>query len=100
MNPYLKNIIASVALASFSLHIYAMKAEQTTVKIAIQEEIESAQNAVRFAQKLERSSDNTILGIHYKLTAMKVACFPDLCFTFECSDKGIEEFFKTKLNIK
>ena len=73
--------------------------ELTAVKMAIQADIEHFESAARFSTGSDRTVQATVAGIKYKLMAMQMAnCKP--VFTFECSNKELEDFFKEKLSIK
>lgn len=77
----------------------AQAQEHTVVKLAIQQDIEHFRLQFRFSTGGTRTAEDNIQGIKYKLVAMKMANWNPV-FTFECSNKEIENYFTEKLNIR
>lgn len=97
MNLILKTALTSL-IFSVSLHsVHAMQ-EITVVKMAIQADIEHFERAARFSTGSDRTAQATIAGIKYKLMAMQMPNWKPV-FTFECSNKELENYFKEKLGV-
>lgn len=99
MNSFFKTITVSFTLLLTSL-CYAQEMNPRAIaRHVIQQDIEHFQKQSEFTRGSTRTAEATVINVRYKLTAMTLIPL-GLLFTFECSDRDIEEEIKTKLNIK
>lgn len=99
MNVSFKTVIISSIFALASSHsVHAMQNEPTSLLVTarIQRELNYFKMAAQSSASSTRSCEESMGGIKWKLTAMKMANFSPF-YVLDCSNKEIEKHFESQL---